>query len=155
METTLASYFVGREAYRRTEFIVVRNGSATAIVAVGRKRLPRRGSVVHAHHRGSVCPVGPGDCVLLRRRRRHGGPRTALARVALERAPRHHSGVAVRGRYSRVSFIIDAAPLQVTVREVAPPHRPSFSTRHGRVLDVAEHLPPIEAGTRRSSSSPN
>ena len=50
----------------------------------------------------------------------------------------------VRGRYNHVSFIIDAAPLRVTVREVAPPHPAKLLDQTRRVLDVAEHLPPIE-----------
>ena len=33
-EGSLARHFVGREAYHRTRFIVVRNGDETAIIAV-------------------------------------------------------------------------------------------------------------------------
>ena len=50
----------------------------------------------------------------------------------------------VQGRYDHVSFIIDPAPLRVTVREVVPPYPAKLFDQTRRVLDVAEHLPPIE-----------
>ena len=40
-EGALARHFVGREAYRRTRFIVVRNGDETAIVAVQKESTNR------------------------------------------------------------------------------------------------------------------
>ena len=60
--------------------------------------------------------------------------------------------VVVQGRYGHVSFIIDPAPLRVTVREVVPPSPAKLLDQTRRVLDVAEHLPPIElvAGRRRA-----
>jgi hypothetical protein len=138
-EVTLAAYFMGREAYRRTRFIVVRNGSATAIVAVERDSDDPLFSAITAVR----LLVGPTDCVYLTDADVDTAVPTALARVAIERAPGTR-GVAVCGRYSHVSFIIDAAPLRVTVREVAPPHPPKLLDQTQRVLDVAEHLPPIE-----------
>jgi hypothetical protein len=138
-EATLASYFIGREAYRRTRFIVVRNGIETAIVAVDKDSEDPLFTPITAVR----LLVGPSDCVYLSDADVDTAVPTALARVALERAPGTR-GVAVRGRYSHVSFIIDAAPLRVTVREVAPPHPPKLLDQTRRVLDVAEHLPPIE-----------
>jgi hypothetical protein len=138
-EATLASYFIGREAYRRTRFIVVRNGIETAIVAVDKDSEDPLFTPITAVR----LLVGPSDCVYLSDADVDTAVPTALARVALERAPGTR-GVAVRGRYSHVSFIIDAAPLRVTVREVTPPHPPKLLDQTRRVLDVAEHLPPIE-----------
>lgn len=138
-EATLASYFIGREAYRRTRFIVVRNGTETAIVAVDKDSEDPLFTPITAVR----LLAGPTDCVYLADADVDTAIPTALARVALERAPGTR-GVAVRGRYSHVSFIIDAAPLRVTVREVAPPHPPKLLDQTRRVLDVAEHLPPIE-----------
>ena len=50
----------------------------------------------------------------------------------------------VQGRYAHVSFIIDPAPLRVTVREVVPPYPAKLFDQTRRLLDVAEHLPPID-----------
>jgi hypothetical protein len=138
-EASVSTYFVGREAYRRTRFIVVRNGSATAILAVQKDS---DDALFTAITKVRVL-VGPTDCVYLSDAEVDTAVPTALARVALERAPGIR-GVAVRGRFSHVSFIIDAAPLRVTVREVAPPHPAKLLDQTRRVLDVAEHLPPIE-----------
>ena len=68
---------------------------------------------------------------------------TALAQAAKLHAP-DKRGVVVQGRYGHVSFIIDPAPLRVTVREVVPPYPPKLLDQTRRVLDLAEHLPPIE-----------
>jgi hypothetical protein len=68
---------------------------------------------------------------------------TALARSANKHAPGKR-GVVVQGRYGHVSFIIDPAPLRVTVREVAPPYPAKLYDQTRRLLDTAEHLPPIE-----------
>ncbi|HEV7193850.1 MAG TPA: hypothetical protein VGN35_11675 [Jatrophihabitantaceae bacterium] len=138
-EASLAAHFVGREAYRRTRFIVVRNGSATAVVAVEKESDEPLFAAITAVR----LLVGPADCVYLTDDEVDTAVPAALARIAVERAPGRR-GVVVRGRYSHVSFIIDAAPLRVTVREVAPPGPPKLLDQIRRVLDVAEHLPPIE-----------
>ena len=48
------------------------------------------------------------------------------------------------GRYGHVSFIIDPAPLRITVQEVAPPYPAKLLDQARRVLALAEQLPPIE-----------
>ena len=68
---------------------------------------------------------------------------TALARRPRWAAPGQR-GVVVKGRYGHVSFIIDPAPLRITVREVAPPYPAKLLDQAQRVLALAEHLPPIE-----------
>ena len=57
-------------------------------------------------------------------------------------------GVVVQGRYGHVSFIIDPAPLRLTVREVVPPYPAKLLDQARRLLDVAEDLPPDRAGRR-------
>lgn len=138
-EASLAGHFVGREAYRRTRFIIVRNGSATAIVAVAKESDDPLFTPITSVR----LLAGPDDCAYICDPDVDTAVPTSLARVALEQAPGAR-GVAVRGRYSHVSFIVDAAPLRVTVREVVPPHPPKLFDQIRRVLDVAEHLPPIE-----------
>ena len=50
----------------------------------------------------------------------------------------------VEGRYDHVSFILDPAPLRVTVRDVVPPYPAKLFDQTRRVLELAEDLPPIE-----------
>jgi hypothetical protein len=71
---------------------------------------------------------------------------TQLARAAATHAPQARC-VVVRGRYGHVSFIADPAPIPVRVVEVVPPWPPKLADQLGRVLDLAEDLPPVELVT--------
>src|SRR4029453_9842312 len=57
-ESSLARHFVGREAYRRTRFIVVRNRDETAIVAVQKESEAPLFSPIAALQ----LLVGPAEC---------------------------------------------------------------------------------------------
>ena len=134
-------YFLGREAYRRTRFIVVRNGGAHG---------DRRGA--EGVRRSRCSPpitrcrllVGPDDCAYLRGPRgRHRGPVRAGPR-GRGRTPAASAASWSQGRYGHVSFILDPAP--------APDHGPrggaalpGEAARPGAArARLAEDLPPIE-----------
>jgi hypothetical protein len=138
-EAALRRHFIGLEAYRRTRFIVVRNGPRTAVVAVRKRSEDPLFSPITALQ----VLVGAADCVYLEEPEVDTAIPTALARVATTRA-QDKRGVVVQGMYSHVSFIIGPAPLRVTVREVVPPYPAKLLDQTRRVLDLAEHLPPIE-----------
>ena len=87
--------------------------------------------------------AGADDCVFIEDPEVDTAIPTALAHVATSRAPGKR-GVVVQGRYGHVSFIVDPAPLRVTVREVTPPYPAKLLDQVRRVLALAEHLPPIE-----------
>lgn len=138
-EASLRAHLVGREAYRRTRFIVARKGSDTAVVTVDKASedplfAPITSVTMLAH---------PGECAYVRRPDLDTAVPTHLARAAAESAPGKR-GVVVDGAYGHVSFIIDPAPLRLTVRDVVPPHPPKLVDQVRRLLDVAEHLPPVE-----------
>jgi len=135
----LRRHFVGREAYRRTRFIVVRKGSQTAIIMVDKDS----DEPLFAPITAVQLLVGPAECAYVEDAEVDTAIPTALARAALEHAPGSR-GVVVQGRYAHVSFIIDPAPLRVTVREVVPPYPAKLFDQTRRLLDVAEHLPPID-----------
>jgi hypothetical protein len=138
-QVSLTRHFIGREAYRRTRFIVVRKGSQTAIIAVRKESEDPLFAPIREVH----LLVGPADCAYLERPEVDTAIPTALARAALEHAPGKR-GVVVQGSYSHVSFIIDPAPLRVTIRDVVPPYPAKLFDQTVRLLAVAEHLPPIE-----------
>ena len=138
-ESSLARHFVGREAYRRTRFIVVRKRDQTAIVAVQKESEQPLFSPITALQ----LLVGPADCAYVVDPDVDTAVPTALARAALNRAPGMR-GVVVQGRYAHVSFIVDPAPLRVTVREVVPPYPAKLLDQAQRILDLAEQLPPME-----------
>jgi hypothetical protein len=138
-EGSLARHFVGREAYRRTRFIVVRNADKTAIVAVQKESEAPLFSPVTALQ----LLVGPAECAYVEDPEVDTAVPTALARAALQRASGMR-GVVVQGRFAHVNFIIDPAPLRVTVREVVPPYPAKLLDQAQRVLSLAETLPPME-----------
>jgi hypothetical protein len=138
-EGALARHFVGREAYRRTRFIVVRNGDQTAIVAVQKASAEPLFSPITALQ----LLVGPAECAYVEDPEVDTAVPTALARAALRQAPGMR-GVVVQGRFAHVSFIIDPLPLRVTVREVVPPYPAKLLDQAQRVLGLAETLPPME-----------
>jgi hypothetical protein len=138
-ESSLRRHFIGLDAYRRTRFIVVRNGRDTAIVAVQKASEDPLFSPITALQ----LLAGAAECVYLEEPEVDTAIPTALARAAKVHAP-DKRGVVVQGRYGHVSFIIDPASLRVTVREVVPPYPPKLLDQTRRVLDLAEHLPPIE-----------
>jgi hypothetical protein len=138
-EESLARHLIGREAYRRTRFIVVRNGPETAVVAVQKASADPLFSPIT----GLQLLVGPADCVFLEDPEVDTAIPTALARAATSGAAGKR-GVVVQGKYGHVSFIIDPSPLRITVREVTPPYPAKLLDQVRRVLALAEHLPPIE-----------
>jgi hypothetical protein len=138
-ESSLARHFVGREAYRRTRFIVVRNRDETAIVAVQKESEEPLFSPITALQ----LLVGPAECAYVEDPEVDTAVPTALARAALQRASGMR-GVVVQGRFAHVNFIIDPAPLRVTVREVVPPYPAKLLDQAERVLGLAETLPPME-----------
>lgn len=138
-EPSLQQHFLGRDAYRRTRFIVVRDGSRTAVVAVEKASTEPLFSPITELR----LLVGPAECVYLQEPEVDTAIPTALARAAVSGAPGTR-GVVVEGRYGHVSFILDPAPLRITVREVVPPYPPKLLDQARRVLETAEHLPPME-----------
>lgn len=156
-EAGLRDHFLGREAYRRTEYVVARRGEAAAVVRVMKASDDDLFSPIvsvevlaGADETGYV--VAPDVDT---------GVPTQLCRTAFERAPGARC-VVVQGRYEHVNFILDLAPVPVRVVEVVPPEPPKLLDQVRRVLEMAEDLPPVDlrpeivdiverAGTRPST----
>jgi hypothetical protein len=133
----LTRHFLGRECYRRTRYVVVRNGESTALVGIE----PTDPEPLFAPAAAVVVLALPADTVDVCRPEIDPGVPSQLAKVAVE-----HPGVravVVEGRYSHVSFLLDPDPLRVRVREVVPPHPAKLLDHAQRVLDVTDDLPPI------------
>jgi hypothetical protein len=136
---SLRAALLGREAYRRTRFIVARHGTQTAVVRIAR-----------VDHQPLFSPITdvevlalPDECTFLRLPEVDTAVPSALAAAAAEHAPEVRC-VVVHGRYEHVSFIVDPRPLRVAVVEVVPPHPAKLLDQARRVLGVGDDLPPIE-----------
>jgi hypothetical protein len=138
-EPSLRRHFLGREAYRRTRFIVVRNGDHTAIIRVRK----HSDEALFASITDVELIAGAEECAYLHCPDVDTGVPSALAAAAIAQVPGKRATV-VQGRYEHVNFIVGPAPMRVTVREVAPPQPPKLLDQAQRVLDVVENLPPME-----------
>jgi hypothetical protein len=151
-EASLRAYFVGRPAYRRTRYIVVRAAApdrpaldrhdgtcATAVVEVTK----RSDAPLFSEISTLTLIADAGATAFVDDPEVDTGVPSSLARAAASRAPQARC-VVVRGRYGHVGFIADPAPIRIAVVEVVPPHPAKLLDQASRVLDLAEDLPPIE-----------
>jgi hypothetical protein len=138
-ETDLRAHFLGREAYRRTRFLVVRDpGGATAVMRVAKEsEVPLFSPITEVE-----VIAGPDECAWVDEPDADTAVPSELARVAANRAPGVRA-VVVKGRYHHVSFIVDPAPLRLIVQEVVPPEPAKLLDQVRRLLAVAEDLPPM------------
>ena len=134
----LRAHFVGREAYRRTRFIVVFSPGGTSLLHVAK----RAGAELFSPITEVALLAGIDDCEFVREPEADTAIPSALAEVAGRRAPGARA-VVVQGRYEHVSFIVDPRPLRIRVREVVPPLPAKLHDQASRVLATAEELPPI------------
>jgi len=135
----LISHFMGRETYRRTEFIVLRaKGDECAVIAVdAHDREPLFSPITHVE----VLAL-PDSCVYVRDPQTDCGNRSALAALATRHGVRERETLICEGRYDHVNFICHPRPFLLKVIEVAPPEPPKLFDLVSRVLDYAD-LPPI------------
>jgi hypothetical protein len=146
-EASLRAYFLGRPAYRRTRYIVVRAAApdrpegarATAVIEVTK----RSEAPLFSEITSLTLIAEPEQTAFVDDPEVDTGVPSSLARAAASRAPQARC-VVVRGRYGHVGFIADPAPIRVRVVEVVPPHPAKLLDQASRVLDLAEDLPPIE-----------
>ena len=130
---------VGREAYRRTEFIVMRHGLETALVRVR-----------YAAQDALFNPIidmdwiaGPAGCASVVAPDTDTANATALARAAAL-AGGDRQVYVIEGRYQHVNFIHRPRPVKVRVVEVVPPQPPKLYDMAQRVVDYDELLPPVQ-----------
>lgn len=136
----ITELLLGREIYRRTDYLALRHGSDTALVAV------------HADDREPLfTPVtavrmlsGPADTVWIEDPDTDVGNASALARTAIQSGPAGSLAYLVRGRYEHVNFIWRPTPIRLYVTEVIPPLPPKLYAMAEQVVAFDEDLPPIQ-----------
>ena len=135
----LRRHFEGREAYRRTGYVVVHGPDhQVALLEVEKSSVEE----LFAPITRVTVLAGPDEAVFVHAAEVDLGVPGQVCRAALTRAPDARC-VIIQGLYEHVSFILDPAPLRVRVAEVAPPHPPKLLDQARRVLEMAEDLPPI------------
>jgi hypothetical protein len=144
-EAALLGWIIGRNVYRRTEFILVRGTgagpgtTAAALVALE----PRQGRDLFGPVRAARVLARGAELELVDSPETDVGNATALATAA---ARNYRPGVlayVVTGRYRHVNFIWEPRPLTVFVDEVVPPHPAKLVDMARQAIAFDEDLPPI------------
>ena len=130
----------GREIYRRTAFLALRNGGDTALVAV---RPSDPGPLFSPVAELRVLS-GPETTAWITDPEADVGNATSLAAVAMKH--QHDSVLAyvVQGKFEHVNFIWRPAPVSIRVTEVIPPHPPKLLAMAEQVVAFDEDLPPVD-----------
>ncbi|MDT7797479.1 MAG: hypothetical protein QOI78_912 [Actinomycetota bacterium] len=139
-ELDLVPFLLGREVYRRTDYLVLRNHAEAAVVAVRKASTePLFSPVVEAR----VLAL-PDQVVSINSPDTDVGNATALARAALAHHRDGARAYVVQGRYEHVNFIWEPTPVRIRVTEVVPPEPPKLFAMAEQVVAFDEDLPPIE-----------
>jgi hypothetical protein len=144
-ETALLDWIIGRDVYRRTEFVLVRGpgtGGGTGMAALVVLE-PRVGGELFGPVRAARVLAAGAELELVNSPETDVGNATALVLAA----GRHYRpGVlayVVTGRYRHVNFIWDPRPVTVLVDEVVPPHPAKLVDMARQAIAFDEDLPPV------------
>jgi len=144
-EHAIKELLLSREAYRRTDFIVLRgNEGETALVAITRSESEPLFSQITSVELLAL----PDTCVYEKCSDVDPANRSALAMAAYEHGIGPNGTLVVEGLYDHVNFIHHPDPLVVRIVEVAPPEPPKLYGLAKHVLSYAD-LPPIRLELER------
>lgn len=138
-EAGIVAHFMGREAYRRTNFIVLEgDGDERALVAIhAEDREPLFAPIEHVE----VLAL-PDTCVFAKDEETDCANRTDLAKLAKKIGVGSDRTLICEGLFDHINFIHHPDPLVIRVVEVAPPEPPKLFHLIEHVLTYAD-LPPI------------
>ncbi|WP_424360718.1 DUF7714 family protein [Methylocystis parvus] len=138
-ELAIVAHLLGRETYRRTEFIVLKapDGRHAVAAVQAKDRAPLFSPIT------AVELLAPPElCVYVRSPETDCGNRSALAALAMKQGLERNRTLICEGKFDHVNFIHCPQPLIVTIVEVAPPEPPKLYDLVTHVLSYAD-LPPI------------
>lgn len=137
-ESSLRDLLLSRQVYRRTRYVLARQGDRMAVVELTKpSETDLFGDVT-----GVRLLAGPDETVFVERPEIDTAVPSQLANVAAEFP--EYACVVVRGRYEHVNFILNADVRRVHVLDVAPPWPAKLFDQVERLVDTAEELPPTK-----------
>lgn len=139
-EAELTGYLLGREVYRRTDYLVLRNAGRAAVLAVRKQSAEPLFSPVTEVR----LLAGPAQTVEVISPGTDAGNATALALAAAAHARPGALAYVVQGRYEHINLIWDPAPVQVRVTEVIPPSPPKLVAMAEQAAAFDDDLPPLD-----------
>jgi len=138
-EDTIREYLLGKEAYRRTEYIVLRGEAGEAVVRVEKADPEPLFSPITAV---DVLAL-PDTCVWVEDPQVDTGSPSAMASKARALGLDVQATLIVEGLYGHVNFLHHPDPLVIRVFEVVPPEPPKLLALAQKALSYATDLPPI------------
>jgi hypothetical protein len=139
-ESAVRDALIGKEAYRRTEYLALRNGDAAALVCITKASAEPLFSPITDLR----MVAAPAEVVSVHSPETNVANASALARVAAAHRSPGATVYLVTGQYEHVNFIWRPAPIQIRVLEVTPPQPPKLLSMAQQCVDFDEDLPPIE-----------
>jgi hypothetical protein len=138
-QTALLGWITGRNVYRRTEFILVQNGDAGALIALGK----RESTELFAAVTEARVMALPAEVAIVDSPATDVGNASAMAEVAGRHRRAGVKAYVVTGRYRHVNFIWQPQQVTVFVDEVVPPHPAKLVDMARQAVAFDEDLPPI------------
>ena len=143
VELALRELMLGRLVYRRTEFIALVNGDERALIEV-----EHAGERLFEPVTEMRLVAGPAELTFVHAPEVNTANATQMAVAALASDAPARVYV-IEGLFQHVNFIVEPAPVPITVLEVVPPEPPKLLEMARRVIDFDEDLPPIELHAAR------
>jgi hypothetical protein len=140
----LTAWLVGRDVYRRTEYLLARNGDRAALLCVAKAEAVGLFAAVTEVR----VLAGADEVVLIDSPGTDVGNATALADVAGRHRRAGALAYVVTGRYRHVNFVWRPEPVLLYVDEVVPPHPPKLADMARQAIGFDEDLPPIRVVSR-------
>ncbi len=136
----MRDYLLGREVYRRTDYLALIHGRRVGLASVAREET---GELFERVVDVDVW-AGPDRTMLIEAPDVDVGNATALARAALRQGRPGISGFVVKGMFEHINFIWEPRPIPILVTEVTPPEPPKLLRQAQQVVEFDEDLPPVE-----------
>ncbi len=139
-ESAILRYLLGREAYRRTEWLLLGNGDMHALVEIRKESYaPLLSPIVEAR-----VLAGPDRTVWINEPDTDVGNATAMAAAAALAGRSDADAFAVKGRYEHVNVIWRPAPIRIVVTEVVPPEPAKLLMMARQAVAFDDDMPPID-----------
>lgn len=139
-ESAILDYLVGRDAYRRTEWLLLGNGDQHALVEIRKEsNEPLMSPIIEA-----LVLAGPDRTVWIDEPGTDVGNATAMAAAAALSGRTDADAFAVKGRYEHVNAIWRPTPVRIVVTEVVPPEPAKLLEMARQAVAFDDELPPID-----------
>lgn len=133
-------HLLGREVYRRTDYIALVHDDAVSLAAVTKQSTePLFSTVIDV-----AVWSGPDRTLMIEDPTVDVGNASALAKAALANAKPGVSAYVIKGKFEHINFIWEPAPIRIHVTEVTPPDPPKLFVQATQVVEFDEDMPPID-----------